>query len=123
MRAEDAYDVRLTADGLFAVVEPSPKRAEQLGLGPHEVRRLPGYMRVQGEAQVWLSPALKALILSRGLVPAPGVLAAIDAEVAEASSTRPWATDLEVASCCADPALYPARLIRRLDELGLLGPS
>jgi hypothetical protein len=115
--SELAYDVRLTGDGAFAVLEAGSARA----VSTEEARSLPGYFRRGGEVQVWLSQDLKELICSRGLEAAPGVIDAIDAEVSDANRARPWASDLERASSCADPARYPPRLVERLRQLGLLG--
>ena len=112
-------DVSLTADGAFAVLGLEPGRVTALGAIPEEVRSLPGYFRAGGEVQAWLSPALKELIIAHGFRAAPALIEAIDAEVAHANASRPLATDLEIASSCADPEGYPPNLVQRLQQLGL----
>jgi hypothetical protein len=114
-------DVVLTADQAFAVLRLEPQRAAQLGVTPEELRSLPGYFRAGGEVQAWLSPSLKELIARLRLRAAPAVLDAIDADVADANRARPLATELELASSCSDPAWYPAALVDRLRQLGLVG--
>ena len=107
------YDVELTPDLGFAVINISSRIFAN-------VKAMPGYCEVDGQAQCWLCSELADFIVTNRLEVAPGVLPAIVREV-KRLGVAPWALVLEKASTCSDPANYPPQLITVLQALQLKG--
>ena len=107
------YDVELTPDLGFAVINISSRIFAN-------VKAMPGYCEVDGQAQCWLCSELADFIVTNRLEVAPGVLPAIVREV-KRLGVAPWALVLEKASTCSDPANYPPQLITVLQTLQLKG--
>ena len=97
------YDVELTPDLGFAVINISSRIFAN-------VKAMPGYCEVDGQAQCWLCSELADFIVTNRLEVAPGVLPAIVREV-KRLGVAPWHLVLEKASTCSDPANYPPQLI------------